>query len=222
MVNQFGFGMPTANVTRFLIIIIGLFLAFAVLGHTSLGGYVYSKLVLNPYQAIYSGEVWRVFTYGFLHDANSPLHVIFNGLMLYMIGPQLEDRWGEKRFLLFILCAVLLGGLFVCLSFILGLSSSYVVGFSAATIALLIAWGLTYPQNQMYVFGILPLTGRQMVYGTIGLEVIFSVSSNGISSAAHFGGIATAFIFTMGWYKPQRLKQLWNQAKIKRNMRIVR
>jgi membrane associated rhomboid family serine protease len=208
-----GFSSPTHTVTRFLIIIIGTYLGFALFGRSQIGHSLYNALVLDPDKAVYSFEVWRVVSYGFLHDSASPMHVIFNALLLYMIGPQLEDRWGEKRFLIFIMASIMLGGAMVCLGYVVGLSYASVVGFSAATMGLVIAWGLTFSHSTIYIFGILPLTGIQLVYVTVGLEVIYAVSANSVSSAAHFGGIIAGFIFTLGLYKPDGLRKLWRKAK---------
>lgn len=215
MRNQYGFMSPTHQVTTFLIVIIASYLIFALFGDTTIGAMLYSYFMLDPDRAVYSYEIWRLMTYAFLHDPSSPFHVILNALMLYMLGPQLEDRWGGKRFVIFVLTAILAGGILVCASFLVGMSRAIVIGFSSATIGLLIAWGLTFSKQQMYVFGILPLSGIQMVYLTIALEVIYAVGSNTVSSAAHFGGIVTGIIFTLGLYKPERLKQYWRQYKRK-------
>ncbi len=211
----FSFGSPTPNVTRFLIIIIAAYLLFAVVGRNGIGMSIYRALLLSPHDVVYSFEVWRLLSYAFLHDLASPMHVIFNGLMLYMLGPQLEDRWGELRFLIFIMVAILAGGVAVIISFLLGVSGAFVVGFSAATIGLVIAWGLTFSQQQIFLLGILPISGKQLVFLTFGLEVLYAVSSTSISSAAHFGGMIAALIFTLGLYKPRRIKQLWFLSKHK-------
>lgn len=218
MRSSFGFSHPSPNVTRFLILLIGVYLLFALLGRSALGFRLYHALLLKPDEVIYSFEIWRLFTYAFLHDISSPLHVIFNSLMLYMIGTPLEDHFGEKRFLLFTLIAIFMGGLLVCLSFLLGLSDAPVAGFSAVTIGLVIAWGLIFSTQHIYIFGLLPLTGKQLVYITVGLEILYAVSANSISSAAHFGGIITGFIFALDLHRPRRLKQMW-QKKIKQNLR---
>lgn len=216
---QLGLSSPTPNVTLFLIIIIASYLAFALLGGTQLGAATYNFLVLDPQRAIFKGQIWRLVTYGFLHNPTSPFHVIFNSLVLYMVGTPLEERWGEKRFFIFIMCSVVLGGVMVCLSYLIGLSHATVVGFSAATLALVVAWGLTFSTQNIYIFGILPLTGRQLVFVTIGFEILYAASSNSISSAAHFGGILTAFILTFGIYKPSRIRQLYYQFKLKNRSR---
>lgn len=212
---QWGFGSPTPNVTIFLILIIASYLVFAVIGSTSVGSFLYSALILDPRLVIHKFQIWRLITYAFMHDPSSPMHVIFNALILYMIGTPLEERWGEKRFFIFVLVAIISGGILVCLSYFLGISRAMVLGFSAGTIALVIAWGLIFSRQNIYIFGIIPLTGKQLVYITIGLEVLYAVSRNSISSAAHFGGILAAFIMTYGLYKPARLKQLWHQIKHK-------
>lgn len=213
----FGFPSPSPNVTRFLIIIIASFLLFAIFGGTSIGFSLYKSLMLVPYYTVYKLEIWRIITYAFLHDISSPLHVIFNALVLYMIGTPLEERWGEKRFLIFSFIAIFLGGLFVSISFLLGLSGASVIGFSSVTVALVIAWGLTFPEYNIYIFGIFPITGKQLIWVTVGLEILYAVSSNSISSAAHFGGIATGFIMTLGLYKPKKIKRLLGRLLNKSN-----
>lgn len=219
MRTQFGAFELTTNVTRFLIAIIASYLIFALFSGTITGISAYNSLVLEPYRAVYSLQVWRLFTYAFLHDLSSPFHVIFNGLLLFMLGPQMENHWGEKRFLYFCIIAILMGGFFVCGAFILGLTSNPVVGFSSVGVGLIIAWGITFSERQIYILGLIPITGKNLVFLTIGMEILYSVSSSSISSAAHFGGIATGIILTLGLYKPGRIKQLWRQVKMKRKHR---
>jgi len=198
---QMGFSAPTPGVATILIITIATYLLFAVGGHTHLGVIAFDKLCLVPQKVVYSFEYWRLVSYAFLHDTASPMHVILNSLMLYLLGTPLEERWGEKRFLIFVSTAILVGGIFVVAAYLLGLSSSAVVGLSAATMGLVIAWGLTFSTSQIYILGIIPVTGQQLVWMTVGLEIIYAVSMSAVSSAAHFGGIATAFVLCLGLYK---------------------
>jgi membrane associated rhomboid family serine protease len=205
---------PTPNVASFLIVIIASYLFFALFGHTAIGIMIYNAMILDPDKVIYQGQLWRLITYGFLHDT-SPTHVIFNAIAFYLIGPELEERWGEKRFFIFVMASIFTGGVLVTLSYLLGFSHGMVIGFSAATVALIVAWGLTFSHRQIYFFGILPLTGQQLVYVTVGIEILYAVSGNSISSAAHFGGILAAFILTLGLYKPRRLKEWYEKQKRK-------
>lgn len=219
MRHSFGFMAPTPNVTRYLIVIIAFFILLSVFGNTSVGTFIFNESVLMPHRVMFSGEVWRLFTYAFLHELSSPMHVIMNALMLFMLGPPVEEAFGEKRFLLFTLGCILMGGIFVCIAYLIFGTGYVVLGFSAVSVGIVVAWGLTFPDESIYLLGILPILGKQIVWITLGIELIYAVADHTISSAAHFGGIAMAFIFVLGLYKPRRLKQLFTRARMKRNLR---
>lgn len=56
-----------------------------------------------------NGEVWRLWTYGFLHaDA---LHIVFNGTALWGLGRACEAVYGRTRMFWIFLCAVIGGGM---------------------------------------------------------------------------------------------------------------
>lgn len=76
----------------------------------------------------------QIFTYMFLHDTGSILHVGFNMFTLWMFGRILEQVWGTKRFLFFY---------FVC-------------GVGAAIIQEAV-WGMTYMHD--YIQGIAQMNG---------------------------------------------------------------
>ena len=53
---------------------------------------------LIPSEIITKYQVWRLFTYLFIHDPMSYLHIFFNMYMLIMFGIQVEAEWGRRRF----------------------------------------------------------------------------------------------------------------------------
>lgn len=63
--------------------------------------------------AVAGGELWRLFTSGFLHFG--PLHLAFNMLALWVIGRDLEQVLGSGRFLVVYLVSLLGGSLVVFL-----------------------------------------------------------------------------------------------------------
>ena len=209
MRNNIGFNGITTTVANLLIAIIGIHLLGVIFFKTALGSFVYSQLWLDPYLTINSFQIWRLFTYGFIHDLSSPMHVILNCLMIYSMGPILEGYLGIKKFLILIFSSIFVGGLFVVGSFLLGLSSSIVLGFSAASMALLIVWGSSFPNEKIYIFGIFPMSGRNIVFVSIALEIFYSFSSDSISSAAHFGGIINALILNFCFYKKINFKKIF-------------
>ncbi|HSG70547.1 MAG TPA: rhomboid family intramembrane serine protease, partial [Planctomycetaceae bacterium] len=52
-------------------------------------------------EGILSGEIWRIITPIFIHY--DPLHILFNMMWMYQLGPQIESRIGSVRFLLLVL-----------------------------------------------------------------------------------------------------------------------
>ena len=48
---------------------------------------------LIPIPAFTQGQIWRFFSYMFLHDPDSPLHILFNMLMLWMFWVEIEQIW---------------------------------------------------------------------------------------------------------------------------------
>lgn len=65
------------------------------------------ELFLNRPEAVRDGELWRLFTYAFLHDRRNATHLIVNMLSLYSVGSFLEPLLGRWRFgLLYVVTAV--------------------------------------------------------------------------------------------------------------------
>jgi membrane associated rhomboid family serine protease len=46
-------------------------------------------------------EPYQIITHMFMHDLDSPFHILFNMLLLVMFGAHLERLWGPKRFFIF-------------------------------------------------------------------------------------------------------------------------
>ncbi|GAB3580207.1 rhomboid family intramembrane serine protease [Calidifontibacter terrae] len=65
------------------------------------------RLMFAP--ALAQDEPWRFLTAAFVHDNGSPLHLLFNMLVLFMLGQILEPALGRARYLaIYLVCA--LGG----------------------------------------------------------------------------------------------------------------
>lgn len=189
-----------------LFVLVVVYLMSAMMIRTEAGAEIYSLFVLDPQAVVQRFQVWRLLTYALLHDLSSPMHLLFNGMLFFFLAPEMEDRWGEKRFALFVFLTALGGGIFVVLAWLLGISYSTVIGFSAVSIGVLVAWGLTFPTRQLLLFGIIPVSGQNMVLVTVGMEVLYAISTTNVSSAAHFGGMAVAFALVKGLWRPKRWK----------------
>ena len=168
-------------------------------------------------------HIWQLFTYMFLHDNTSILHLFFNMWSLLLFGCTLERTWGAAKYLLFyVVCGV---GAALC---DLGVHwiqyASYMaqyepgsvraafdaittVGASGAVYGLLLGFGMLYPNTQfMLVFPPIPLKAKWMVIIFGVMEVILGITGgDGIAHAAHLGGMLFGLILILLWKKNMTL-----------------
>jgi len=127
--------------------------------------------------AVQQGQWWRLLTSGFLHG--SLLHIAFNLYLLYMLGPQLERRFGKPLFILMYLGALFGGSLAVMLFD----WSQPTLGASAAVLGLAGTMGVALHEQ-----GIKPQ--QSPVAGLVVLNLALPLLVPGISFWGHFGGVA--------------------------------
>ncbi len=149
---------------------------------------VYSALALDP--ARFPAAWWTLVTYMFVHAWLA--HLAFNMFTLWMFGPRLEQEWGTRSFVQFYLwCGI--GGAIAHLVFA---RHSSVIGASGAISGVLVAYALRWPDEEVYLFGVIPMKSRWLVAALLGMNIIFALSpSSRIDWTAHVGGMAFGWIF---------------------------
>jgi rhomboid family protein len=149
---------------------------------------VYSALALDP--ARFPANWWTVGTYMFVHAWLA--HLAFNMFTLWMFGPRLEQEWGTTTFVRFYLWSGL-GGAIAHLVFA---QHSSVIGASGAISGVLVAYALRWPDEEVYLFGVIPMKSRWLVAALLAMNIIFALSpSSRIDWTAHVGGMAFGWIF---------------------------
>jgi membrane associated rhomboid family serine protease len=170
------------NVTQILIAFnVIVFLAETATG-TPLGGvgsggvgtlYVHGALY-GPY-VVDLHQYYRLLTSGFLHDGL--LHILFNMVFLYFVGPALEAAIGKLNFVA-VYFASLLAGSFGALLFSPGIPT---VGASGALFGLLGALVVVahYRGISIWSSGLGP---------TLLINIVFSLTMSDVSIGGHVGG----------------------------------
>ncbi len=215
----FSFRRPTPIVGATLVVLLAVWIVCAVASHTEAGAAAIDLLMLQPRLVLHGQHLWGLLTYALLHSLDDTGHLLFNGLIFYFFAPELETLWGGRRFVLFMVLTALGGSAFVVAAAAMGLSStSFVLGFSGVVMGVTIAWGLTYPEREMFLL-FFRLKGIHLVYVTIGLQVLTALSREPVSAAAHFGGMAAGALFATTqsgrlrrWWLQRRLARLQSQA----------
>ncbi len=85
-----------------------------------------------------------------------------------------------------------------------------VVGASGAVFGLLLAYGMTYPNNTIYIYFAIPLKAKYFViiYGLFELfSGISNVAGDNVAHFAHLGGLVTGIIIIQYWKNNNRRRQ---------------
>jgi len=161
------------------------FLQLALFGEEN----IYSALALD---ARHFPEMWwTAVTYMFVHG--NLWHITLNMVTLWMFGPRVEQAWSTRGFLSFYLwCG--LGG---ALTHLLLVAGSGLIGASAAVSGVMLAYALRWPDDEVYLFGMLPMKSRWLVAWMIIINLAMGIASNGsgIGWFAHLGGLGFGWLY---------------------------
>lgn len=169
-------------------------------------------------------HIYQLLTYMFMH-ANIT-HIFFNMFALWMFGCTIERAWGAQRFLFYTLaCGIGAGVMQECAQFISyavqGLAaydsvnfngviipmSEYLnqwntVGFSGAVYGILLGFGMTYPEERIFIFPLpVPIKGKWfvLIYAAIELFSALGTRGDGVAHIAHLGGMAVGYFIIRYW-----------------------
>jgi len=153
-------------------------------------------------------QVWRLITYQFLHG--SVMHILFNMLGLFFLGPTLEQHWGGKRFLIFYLSCGVAGALFYILLVAVGsLQALPMIGASGAILGMLAACAILFPHFVVFFFLFpVPIRTAAVILTLVYLASLITVGQNAGGDAAHLAGMAAgaAYVVSQRWRGALRYK----------------
>jgi membrane associated rhomboid family serine protease len=147
-----------------------------------------------------SFHFYQIFTYMFLHGGFS--HVFFNMFALWMFGRVMENVWGPRKFLFYYLLCGIGAALTQEIMQLLTFSFSMTVGASGAVYGILLAFGMTFPNERIFIFPIpVPIKAKWFVIGYAALELYSSIisSMDGVAHVAHLGGMLFGLLLILYW-----------------------
>jgi membrane associated rhomboid family serine protease len=190
------------------------------------GGIPFNRyFALYPYKFVYEFFLWQPLTFMFLHSLQVS-HILFNMLMLWFVGVELEQRWGRKFFLsYYLICgagsAILYSFIMVIYAAITGAQNGLVVpvvGASGAIFGLLLAYGILFGERTMYFMMVFPMKAKYFVCILGAIEVVSiltsGVTGGEVANLAHLGGLLTGYLTLLGW---TRIRQtVWKRTAKKK------
>ena len=142
-------------------------------------------LGLIPQQVIEAHWLWQPVTYMFVH-ARWPTHILFNMLILWMFGVELERLWRTKFFVRYY----------------------FVTGIGAGVISVLLSLLPFQPLHQTYILSIVGASGA--IYGLLMAYALYTVAPE---TVARFGTDKLALTIPFPLYGIFRYLYLVHQKK---------
>ena len=185
-------------------------------------------------------RLYQFVTYLFMHGSLG--HLFFNMFALWMFGRIIEQVLGQQRFLIYyFVCGIGAGVIqelaqYIELSIILPdlhsvpggqLNGLNTVGASGAIYGILLAFGMTFPEERMFIIPIpFPIKAKYFVVGYAVIELLSAMrGGDGVAHMAHLGGMLFGLILLLQWRSHngllQRIRQWWEGMR-KPKIRIRR
>ena len=199
-----------SGVKLLIIINIAVFILMELSGQKNI---LFQMFGLVPRAVLQEYKLWQTFTYLFLHGGF--IHILFNMFILWMFGKDLEVDWSKNEFLIFYFICGIGSGIITVFASI----NSFVpvVGASGAIYGVLVAYGLTYPNRMVYLYGVFPLKVKYMVLG-LGVIAFFaslSASQSAVSHITHLSGMIIGIIYIVLNFRWKNIRLLYIKMRLK-------
>jgi membrane associated rhomboid family serine protease len=206
---------------RLVLINVIVFVLMLMVIRTPWGIQLFNELILVPSQVLH-GHLWQLITYMFMHSPSLerflfiplPTHIVFNMLILWMFGREVEMTLGSGTFLRLYFLAGLVAAL--CSMF----TGSPVLGASGAVLGILAVYGSLFPDRIILAFFFIPMRMKVFMWVIAGIDLMGAIQGGGnIAHLAHIGGFFTGILMMRtGWYR----KRWFDLGELRRQRELDR
>lgn len=215
--------IPVVTKNLLIVNVIAFFLCL-VMGKAPDGNFVLNDMFGLHFFLASDFHIYQLFTYMFMHGGWE--HIIFNMFALWMFGCVVERVWGPRKFLFYYITCGVGAGLFQeaaqYVSYIMENLPAYdfvtidgarmtmgsylnqwtTVGASGAIYAILLAFGMLFPEQRIFIFPFpVPIKAKWLVIGYAAIELVSAISTtgDGVAHIAHLGGMVFGFFMIRYW-----------------------
>lgn len=217
---QSSFQLPTlSKINKILIIaMVSMFLLSSLLS-LSAGIHLVSILGLSL-NGLLQGMVFQLITFPLVEQ--HLLGVLFNGLILWFIGSELEWRFGPRQYVLFLLSTLLGGALFfLIVTALFSLPLVPLSGLAGLASGLCLAYAVFYPDRLFTFMLIFPMKAKYFCLLIIAISLYNGFFSPGRAGAwAQLGMMAGAFLWVVFKTPEGRALLGMSLAKMRKNSEV--
>ena len=185
---------------------------------------------------VVKGWLWQLVTYSFLHG--DFFHLLYNMLILWMFGTDLEQAWGRRRLLelyFLSLTGAAVVTVVMALAGVLVTMDAPTIGASGGVYGILAAFATIYGDRRIIILPIpIPLKARYWVGFLVFISVIGAFQGRGgIAHLAHLGGLLFGFLYARrvmrgrmggglseGWYGLRNWWHRWRRRRAARQFEV--
>jgi len=212
------------RITRGALIVLGLEIGLSLvwlLANQTTRRTLTEYLAATPENVFEHYRVWTLATGVFLEERF--LGLLLHGLVMWMFVPTLERFWGTTRFYRFFAVTSLAGTLAgTSLGQLVGPPGIAIDGLDPFIYASIVAFGVTYARQPVQFFGVLPLTGRQLMIGFIGFLVLFvGLQQLWATGAAFAAAMIAAAVMTSKRWSPGLAWRRWRIARARAKLSVL-
>jgi membrane associated rhomboid family serine protease len=211
------------RITRGALFVLGLSLAISLIwlmGNREVRIGIDEWVAASPSQVFEHYRVWTLVTSPLL-EVNF-LGLLLTGLMMWMLVPTLERFWGTARFLRFVIVTSIAGTAVGCsVGYALGTDVA-ITGLGPMIIGAIVAFGVIYARQPVQFFGVLPLSGREFMYGMLAVFLLAALLQKHWETGAAQGAAAVAAaIMTSKRWSPGLVWKRWRIARARARLSVL-
>jgi membrane associated rhomboid family serine protease len=162
----------------------------------------------------------QLFTYALV--PTQLIELIFDGMIFWFMGSELEYYWGNRRYVLNLVLWTLGAGLFFLLLSAVSGKAGLLIGPQTMVYGMLISYATLFPDRQLYLY-FFPVKAKIFCWVMAGIQLYLGIFSGMLSA---FAGLSA---MGLGWltvrFSLANLTQGLNirpKAKSKSNLRLVK
>ena len=190
--RRFSFGDAVTRGALILFLLeVGFSLVYMSLGDAKQMAYL-PYFIATPTTVFRMGHVWTLITSSLIQT--SFIGLLLHGFVFFSFLPTLERFWGTKRFIRFVVITQLAGQVAAVLCGLALGHETPVLSLDPLIYASIVAFGIIYAKQPVRFFGVLPLTGKQLMWGFVVFVAFYTllqgVWEQGAAFAAAMGTAA--------------------------------
>jgi membrane associated rhomboid family serine protease len=178
-------------------------------------------LIATPYTVFERGRVWTLATSAFLQL--DFIALVLHMFVLWMFVPTLERFWSTPRFYRFVAITSLAGTAAGCaFGYLIGDLFRPIAGLDPFIYAAIVAFGIVYARQPVQFFGVLPLTGRQLMYGILAFLLLSVVlQRHWTTGVAYAAAMLAAAVMTSKRWSPALMWKRWRIARARARLTVM-